>query len=56
MLTRFICWLLGHRYWAKAFTGQSVRVKRALGYEEDVGVYVWEKQKFCLRCGKEPEK
>lgn len=41
MIKRFICWLWGHKTMLKAFTNDTF--------------YKWEKQRFCIRCGKEPK-
>lgn len=53
MIPKVICWLWGHKFWIKAHTGE------ALGLDpigRTIYAYRWEKQKFCLRCNKEPFK
>lgn len=47
MLTKLWCWLFGHRDYAKAITGNVS--------PDGFPMYRWEKQKFCLCCGRENE-
>lgn len=47
MIIRFVCWFGGHKTVAKAYTG---RILEANGREHKL--YKWEKQSYCLRCGK----
>ena len=54
MLKRIWCFLWGHKTLLKAFTGHAVEVTDSLtGGMRRVPTYVWEKQKYCVRCGKE---
>ena len=48
MIKRFICWMWGHNIMFKAFTGNIIKIDN-----EEFPTYKWEKQKHCLRCGKE---
>ena len=54
MLKRLICYWWGHKVVIKAYTGEKIRVfDKFTGQETDVMLYRWEKQKHCVRCGKE---
>ena len=48
MIKRFICWVFGHSIMCKAFTGNIIKIDG-----EDCPTYKWEKQTYCLRCGRE---
>ena len=54
MITRLVCWLVGHKFYAKAYmavrTGTFNPITGVEGH-----FYRLERQKFCLRCGLEPE-
>lgn len=53
MWHKFLCWLLGHRQVAKAYTGEKMEVVAPLGNQYTVPLYKWQRFPFCLRCGKE---
>lgn len=53
MIKRFLCWLWGHEVLAKAYTGETFAATNYMGDEHRVSLYRWERQKWCLRCGKE---
>jgi len=40
----------------KAYVPDTKRMLHPLGYEYDMNYYKWERQKHCLRCGKEVPK
>jgi hypothetical protein len=48
MLSRLWCWLFGHKFWCKAYTGGS-GIEDLMGRE--IMYYRWERQKFCACCG-----
>ncbi len=50
MLAKLWCWLFSHRFRAKAYTGQVIPVRHVLRGEEDMTLYRWQAQPFCLRC------
>lgn len=52
MIKRLICWLWGHSIVRKAFTGETFHTTNLMWQEHTISLYVWEKSKFCLRCGK----
>ena len=51
MIKKLICFLWGHKFMAKAYTGQSMKITNYLGQESLASLYRWEAQKYCLRCG-----
>lgn len=54
MLKRLICYWWGCKVMMKTYTGEKIRtLDRFSGQEVDIMLYRWEKQKFCVRCGKE---
>jgi hypothetical protein len=53
MWNKFLCWWLGHKTMIKGYTGEKSRVLHPMGHEYDVNFYKWERQRYCLRCGKE---
>lgn len=54
MMLRLICTLWGHKVMLKVFTGNIIRLTHpGFLYKSDVSTYKWERQKYCLRCGKE---
>lgn len=51
MLAKLWCWLFSHKFRQKAYTGEVVRnVKNAFRGEEDMQLYRWQEQPYCLRC------
>ena len=54
MWIKFLCWAYGHNIMLKAMTGRVIKViEKDDTYAHDVPLYKWEKQKNCVRCGKE---
>ena len=54
MLKKLWCYLWGHVSVVKAYTGSTVVITdRLSGNAIVVPTYKWEKQKYCVRCGKE---
>jgi len=55
VLTKLICWFLGHKFWAKAIVGEPFNASpnQITGLPVTGHYYRYEKQKFCLRCGYE---
>jgi hypothetical protein len=51
MIKKFICWLFGHKFVAKVFTGE-VQTVSTYGGHCDVEYYKWVRYPFCLKCGK----
>jgi len=51
MLTKLWCFLFGHKFIAKGFTGNVVESDNGLGMPIKSAMYRWEAQKWCLRCG-----
>jgi hypothetical protein len=51
MFKNLICFLFGHKFMTKAYTGNSMPVVGLLENKYTVSLYIWEPQKFCLRCG-----
>ncbi len=52
MLQKLLCWLFGHKTIYKAFTGQTAVVDGVFDRDVKTPINVWERSKFCLRCGK----
>jgi hypothetical protein len=50
MIKKLICWLLGHKFIVKVFTGR-VQTVATYGGHCDVEYYKWVQSPFCLRCG-----
>jgi hypothetical protein len=51
MLKKLWCSLFGHKFIAKAFTGNTMDVVGPLGNAFTSCLYKYEAQKWCLRCG-----
>lgn len=51
MIQKLLCWLLGHKTVYKAFTGQTAVVDGVFDRNINTPVMIWERSKFCLRCG-----
>lgn len=52
MIKKLICWLWGCKVSAKALTGDQYDTYNRLTNEPVKGnLYVWQKLKFCPRCG-----
>jgi len=51
MIKRLWCFIWGHKFVVKAFTGNTFRVVGVLGNESTVSLYRNEVQKYCPRCG-----
>ena len=49
MLTRFYCWLFGHNFWAKVYSGKKTGTRDSIT-GQPVLFYKYQKQPFCLRC------
>jgi hypothetical protein len=52
MIKKLICFIWGHIFVAKAYTGNIQKVIGPLGNEHTISLYLWEAQKYCPRCGK----
>ena len=52
MLKYFWCWFWGCKTVMKAYTGETMVQSNGLGMEVTVAMYKWQKQPFCIRCGK----
>lgn len=52
MIQKFLCWLFGHKTVYKVFTGETVLVDGAFDRNVNTPILMWERSKFCLRCGK----
>jgi len=54
MLTRFMCWMVGHKVWVQAFT--DIPTGKTNPFTNEPGFfYNYTKLPFCQRCGHEPE-
>ena len=54
MMLRFICMVWGHKTMCKAFTGNVIKCTYpGYMYPCEVPTFKWERQKHCIRCGKE---
>lgn len=52
MIKKFICWLWGCKTVCKAYTGETMKVNNGLGMEGISNLYRWDKQSYCIRCGR----
>jgi hypothetical protein len=52
MVKKLWCFIWGHKFVIKSFTGQTKKVINAFRGEEDIQYYKWSKTPFCLRCCK----
>ena len=52
MLTRFYCWLFGHKFWLKVYSKKKADT-RSYVIDPPILFYRYEKQPFCLRCENE---
>lgn len=55
MLIKFLCWLFGHKVMAKAYTGETMETWNTRKGITTSSMYVWERQDYCIRCGKKNE-
>jgi hypothetical protein len=54
MLKTIWCWIWGHKTVVKKFTGETTHgIVNGLGDTGPLMMYVWRKEPFCLRCGKD---
>ena len=53
MLTKFYCWLFGHRFWAKTYSNAQTGQHHPLTGEPGL-FWTYEKLSFCEVCGYEP--
>lgn len=51
MIKRLICWLWGHNFVVKAYTGETMEVTNGLGTALTASLYRFERQPFCVLCG-----
>lgn len=51
MLKALLCWLLGHRFVVKAYTGETMQVTNGLGTPLTDSMFNYERRNFCCRCG-----
>ena len=52
MIPRIICFLFGHVFKQKVYTGQTYEGSNMLGSRFLVSLYRWEYLKRCARCGR----
>ena len=53
MIKRLICWLWGHSFMRKAYTGETMISDNGFGQPITHALYRVKRQKFCKRCGAE---
>jgi len=52
MIKKVLCYLFGHKFIAKCYTGEQYRTYHPLTGIKTIGEYFrYEAQKWCLRCG-----
>ena len=51
MIKKLICWLWGHKFTVKAYTGETYQTTNYIGSLSTVSLYKLAAQKYCLRCG-----
>lgn len=52
MIKNLTCFIIGHKYIYKVFSGKTVNITGIFGSIETIPTYETRKSNFCLRCGK----